>query len=215
MVKNEGTVGLPAEDNSWWRAETYDFALPPELVAERPAEPRETARLLHVGDDLEDFTVADLPRLLSPGDLLVVNDTRVLPTALSGMRGPARVQITLHKQAGDGLWRAFAKPAKRLKPGDRVSFASGFEADVVERSEGEVLLRFPGGEEKLRADLVRHGTMPIPPYIRRGPDERDRSDYQTKLWAVSLAVAAPTAGLGYGWPSRCRRPQRPHDGKAR
>ncbi|MEE8145456.1 MAG: S-adenosylmethionine:tRNA ribosyltransferase-isomerase, partial [Kiloniellales bacterium] len=112
------------------RIDTFDFDLPRALIAQHPVAPRDAARLLVVGDSLGDRRIGDLPALLRPGDLLVVNDTRVLPTRLFGRRGAAKVEVTLHKAEGPGLWRAFAKPARRLKPGDGIDFAAGFGAEV-------------------------------------------------------------------------------------
>lgn len=182
------------------KLDDFDFDLPEALIAQHPVRPRDAARLLVVGDGLADTRVADLPDLLRPGDLLVVNDTRVIPTRLRGRRGEARIEATLHKPAGTGAWRAFARPARRLKPGDRVAFAGDLAATVIERGEGgEVLLDFGRDDAELLAALERHGEMPLPPYVKRteGADPRDRSDYQT-LFARELgAVAAPTAALHF------------------
>src|SRR5690606_35688895 len=126
------------------------------------------------------------------GDLLVVNDTRVLPARLVGRRGAAGVEVTLHKAEGPDRWRAFARPAKRLKPDDRIDFADGFSASVVEKAEGgEVLLAFDRAGPELIAALERHGGMPLPPYIKRpgGPEAADRRAYQTVFARESGAVA--------------------------
>jgi S-adenosylmethionine:tRNA ribosyltransferase-isomerase len=178
----------------------FDFDLPRALIAERPAVPREAARLLEVtATALLDRSVADLPELLRPGDLLVFNDTRVIPARLLGQRGAAKVELTLHKAIAPDRWRAFARPAKRLRPGDRVDFAADFAAEVMSREAGEVELRFASAGAELLALLQRHGRMPLPPYIKRadGADERDRHDYQTVFAAKDGAVAAPTAGLHF------------------
>jgi len=186
----------------------FDFDLPERLIARRPVSPRDAARLLEVGEGLRDLHVRDLPGLLSPGDVLVFNDTRVIAARLEGVRpadpqtgrAAARIEVTLHKQAGPAAWLAFARPAKRLKAGDRIEFAPGFAATVAARgAEGEVTLRFDCADEDLRAALARHGAMPLPPYIasRRAPDARDKSDYQTMFARVAGAVAAPTAGLHF------------------
>jgi S-adenosylmethionine:tRNA ribosyltransferase-isomerase len=178
----------------------FDFDLPRSLIAERPAEPRDAARLLLVGDGLADRHVRDLPDLLRPGDLLVFNDTKVIPARLVGRRGAARIEATLHKQVGPETWRAFARPAKRLKPGDRISFGDALEAEVLDKGEGgEVVLRFAAAGAALLAALDRIGRMPLPPYIPRaeGPDARDRADYQTVFARHPGAVAAPTAGLHF------------------
>ncbi len=179
---------------------TYDFDLPRDLIAERPAVPRDSARLLHVGTALSDGRIGDLPDLLRPGDLLVVNDTRVIPTRLTGRRGDARIEATLVKPLGPAEWRAFARPARRLRPGDRIYFATDFCAEVTGKGEGGLVdLLFDLSGDALRAAMERHGEMPLPPYIARpeGPDARDRADYQTVYAAREGAVAAPTAGLHF------------------
>ncbi|MCK5273943.1 MAG: S-adenosylmethionine:tRNA ribosyltransferase-isomerase, partial [Alphaproteobacteria bacterium] len=146
----------------------FDFELPTRLIAERPVSPRDAARLLVVDERLRDMNVRDLPGLLEPGDVLVFNDTRVLPARLRGRRGAARIEATLHKQEAVDTWRAFARPARRLRPGDIVTFAENFSAEVMEKGEGgEVLLRFNVGGADLIAALQRHGEMPLPPYIKR------------------------------------------------
>ncbi|MBV8890027.1 MAG: tRNA preQ1(34) S-adenosylmethionine ribosyltransferase-isomerase QueA [Alphaproteobacteria bacterium] len=184
------------------RLDDFDFALPPELIADRPAEPRDAARLLVIPPrgPFEDRRIADLPALLRPGDLLVFNDTKVIPARLVGRRGDARVEITLHRDLGAGAWRAFAKGARRLRPGDRLVFAEDFAAEIVDRhaQEGDLTLRFALVGDDFRAALARHGTTPLPPYIRRGAgDARDRGDYQTMFARAEGAVAAPTAGLHF------------------
>jgi S-adenosylmethionine:tRNA ribosyltransferase-isomerase len=179
----------------------FDFDLPPALIAGEPARPRDAARLLDIGDDgFADRRVRDLPDLLRPGDLLVYNDTRVIPARLAGRRGEARVEVTLHRREASDRWRAFARPAKRLRPGDVVVFAPDLSAEVVAKHEGgDVGLRFSAGGETLIAALHRHGTVPLPPYIRRpgGATAQDAQDYQTVFAAAEGAVAAPTAGLHF------------------
>ncbi len=182
------------------RVDAFDFELPKQLIADRPAEPRDAARLLVVGSALEDRQMLDLPRLLRRGDLLVVNDTRVIPARLLGERGAARIEVTLHRDLGDGNWRAFAKGAKRLKPGDHLVFGADFAAEVTAKhSEGDIGLRFAVTGERFRAALARFGSMPLPPYIKRagGGDARDRQDYQTIFAVHEGAIAAPTAGLHF------------------
>ncbi len=182
------------------KVDLFDFDLPETCIAQHPAVPRDSARLLHVGDGLADLAVRDLPRLLAPGDVLVFNDTKVVPTRLWGRRGEARIEVTLHKREGDLAWRAFARPAKRLHPGDRIVFAEDFAATVAEKRDGgEVVLDFEIAPGELLPALERHGAMPLPPYIRRNsPGEaRDRADYQTVYAAREGAVAAPTAGLHF------------------
>jgi S-adenosylmethionine:tRNA ribosyltransferase-isomerase len=178
----------------------FDFDLPRELIAARPIEPRDAARLLVVRGGLEDLRIVDLPRLLRPGDLLVFNDTRVIPARLIGTRGAATLEVTLHRALDEDRWLAFVKNAKRLRPGDRVDFAADFSAEVVEkRPAGDVELRFDRGGAALRQALEAHGSMPLPPYIKRGRggDSKDRHDYQTIFARKEGAVAAPTAGLHF------------------
>ena len=183
------------------RTADFDFELPPERIADRPVSPRDAARLLVVRNDgFEDRIFRDLPALLGPSDLLVVNDTRVIPARLEGRRGGARIEATLHKAEGLDIWRAFARPAKRLKAGDIIQFAEDFSAQVLAKGEaGEVTLKFPIGGADLIAALGRHGRMPLPPYIRRpeGALASDRDDYQTIFAKTEGAVAAPTASLHF------------------
>ncbi len=177
----------------------FDFDLPQDLIAQRPAEPRDSARLLDVRDGLEDRYIRDLPELLEPGSVLVINDTRVIPAQLSGTRDGSKVGVTLHKDEGGGLWRAFAKPAKRLRPGDVVIFGDGFEAGVVSRDGPEAMLQFDPDPAAFRDALIANGAAPLPPYIKRPDraDGRDTNDYQTMFAAREGAVAAPTAGLHF------------------
>ena len=180
----------------------FDFALPRELIADRPCEPREAARLLHIpaAGHLADRHIFDLPDLLRPGDLLVCNDTKVIPARLEGKRGAATVEVTLHHDEGGGVWRAFAKGARRLRPSDRLVFAEDFAAIVIDKHpEGDVTLRFDVEGAAFHAALARYGVMPLPPYIKRprGGDPRDRADYQTMFARAEGAVAAPTAGLHF------------------
>ncbi len=175
----------------------FDFDLPADRIAEHPVKPRDAARLLDVAEQLHDRIVRDLPSLLEPGDLMVVNDTRVIPARLDGRRGDVRVEITLHKREGEREWATFARPGKRLKPGDVIAIADDFSAEVVAKDGMEVRLRFSAGGAELMEALHRHGRMPLPPYIRRQADEQDASDYQTVFAAREGAVAAPTAGLHF------------------
>ncbi|GAB5469547.1 MAG: tRNA preQ1(34) S-adenosylmethionine ribosyltransferase-isomerase QueA [Rhodospirillales bacterium] len=184
------------------RTDDFDFDLPERLIAQRPARPRDSARLLAVGATLEDHVVRDLPLLLQPGDLLVLNDTKVIPTRLTGRRPSAagegaKVEVTLHKQEAPSVWLAFARPARKLTPGDRLIFPADLEARVETKGEaGEVTLAFDAEEAELLAYLERHGGMPLPPYIRKGKgDAEDLADYQTLHAEKPGAVAAPTAGL--------------------
>src|SRR5215472_8572536 len=184
------------------RLDDFDFELPRRLIADRPCEPRDAARLLVIpaSGPLQDRWIADLPALLRPSDLLVFNDTKVIPARLVGHRGAATVEVTLHRDLGGSAWRAFAKGARRLRVGDHIVFAEDFFADVVEKHpEGDVTLRFDLEGEAFHEVLARHGAMPLPPYIKRqrGGDPRDRADYQTIFARIEGAVAAPTAGLHF------------------
>ena len=182
------------------RVDLFDFDLPAELIALRPAKPRDSARLLLVeGNEISDRAVLDLPTLLRPGDTLVFNDTRVIPAQLEGKRGDARIGATLHKREGPRDWWAFVRNAKRLRTGDTVEFDNGVSASVVERDdEGAILLHFEG-DEPVEILLERAGRMPLPPYIasRRPADQSDRDDYQTMFAREDGAVAAPTAALHF------------------
>ena len=179
------------------RVAAFDFDLPPELIADHPARPRDAARMLAVGDRLQDLTVRDLPRLLSPGDLVVVNDTRVIPARLFARRGEARIELLLHKRLGSGRWLAFARPAKKLKAGDRLAIEDAAVTVAEKRQGGEVVLDFGSGDAATMALLARHGHVPLPPYIRRADTQEDIADYQTLFAARDGAVAAPTAGLHF------------------
>src|SRR5712671_6876689 len=183
----------------------FGFDLPRDLIADRPAEPRDSARLLVIpaAGELSDRHIADLPELLRPGDLLIFNDTKVIPARLVGRRGVATVELTLAHDLGGGAWQAYAKGARRLHPGDRIDFAEGFAAQVGDKGEhGEVMLHFDCEGEAFRSALARYGAMPLPPYIRRprGGDPKDRADYQTMFAREEGAVAAPTAGLHFTQP---------------
>jgi len=182
------------------RVDLFDFDLPSDRIALRPAKPRDSARLLVVdGDQIADRIVTDLPGLLRPDDVLVFNDTRVIPAQLEGRRGEASIGATLHKREGPREWWAFIRNAKRLRVGDTVEFGGGVNASAVEKGDdGAVLLHFHG-VEPVEVLLERAGRMPLPPYIasRRPADEADRSDYQTMFAREEGAVAAPTAALHF------------------
>lgn len=182
------------------RVDRFDFELPSERIALRPASPRDSARLLAVRPDgLEDRLVADLPQLLRAGDVLVFNDTRVIPAQLEGRRGDARIGATLHKRAGPRDWHAFVRNAKRVREGDRIDFGGGVSATARDKAEdGSILLSFDG-DEPVETLLERAGRMPLPPYIagRREADARDAEDYQTMFARKAGAVAAPTAALHF------------------
>ncbi len=182
------------------RVDQFDFDLPPERIALRPARPRDAARLLHVsGDQLADRKMLDLPDLLSPGDVLVFNDTKVIPAQLTGKRGAATIGATLHLRRGPRDWQAFLKNAKRARVGETIDFGSGVEARVeVKNADGSADLHFLG-EEPVEMLLERAGTMPLPPYIagKRATDAADHLDYQTMFAREQGAVAAPTAALHF------------------
>ena len=189
------------------RLSDFDFNLPEGLIATRPARPRSAARLLLAeGDRIADRHVFDLPDILRPGDLLVLNDTRVIPARLTGLRHRmtpqgevvAKIEITLLEPAANG-WRALAKPLRKLKPGEVIRFGDALSARVAGISDSDLRLEFDAEGAALDAALERVGAMPLPPYIaaQRAPDEADRADYQT-VWARnSGAVAAPTASLHF------------------
>ncbi|TCJ39281.1 tRNA preQ1(34) S-adenosylmethionine ribosyltransferase-isomerase QueA [Parafrankia sp. BMG5.11] len=183
------------------RVDLFDFELPPELIALRPAAPRDAARLLVVqgAEAFADRIVRDLPTLLNPGDVLVFNDTRVIPAQLEGRRGEARIGATLHKRIDLRRWQAFVRNAKRLREGDTVVFGADVAAVAEARHpDGSWTLAF-AGDEPVEVLLERAGRMPLPPYIagKRPTDQRDRSDYQTMFAARDGAVAAPTAALHF------------------
>ena len=182
------------------RVDQFDFELPQDRIALRPARPRDSARLLLVeGASLSDRAIVDLPKLLRRGDVLVFNDTRVIPAQLEGRKGEARIGATLHKREGPRDWWAFVRNARRLKTGDRVAFDADVAASVVEKADdGSVLLRFEG-DESVELLLERAGRMPLPPYIagKRAADDADRGDYQTMFAREEGAVAAPTAALHF------------------
>ncbi len=196
------------------RVDLFDFDLPEERIALRPAEPRDAARLLVVRprERLEDRIVRDLPDLLAPGDVMVFNDTKVIPAQLSGLRrrgdAVAQVDATLHMRVAPDRWLAFARPGKRVAAGDRIRFGhsntscllGALDATVVEKRDGgEVLLAFDLAGAALDEALHAVGHVPLPPYIasKRDEDARDRSDYQTIYAREEGAVAAPTAGLHF------------------
>lgn len=186
----------------------FDFDLPEELIALRPARPRSSARLLLAqGDGIADRHVFDLPEILRPGDLLVLNDTKVIPARLSGVRrragaageGEARIEATLLEPRGEGVWTALVKPLRRLKQGEAIVFSDEL-VGVFEGREGEAaLLRFDATGEAFERALEAAGAMPLPPYIagQRAPDAADKEDYQTVWAARPGAVAAPTASLHF------------------
>jgi len=205
-------VSGPDTTSGGLRLDDFDYDLPEDRIALRPASPRDSARLLEVrpgeAEELADRVVRDLPEILAPGDTLVFNDTRVIPAQLTARRvgrgeSAPEIGITLHKRESGNRWRAFAKPGRKLALADRLAI-SGLErehlfARVEQMSGGEVLLAFEAESAAFDALIDAAGAMPLPPYIasRRPPDARDREDYQTMFAAKEGAVAAPTAGLHF------------------
>ena len=186
------------------RVDLFDFNLPQERIALRPVRPRDAARMLFVrGQDaaFEDKGVLDLPNLLEPGDVLVFNDTRVIPAQLEGRRagGEAKIGATLHKRIDLRRWQAFVRNAKRVKDGDQIIFGGGVTAIAEAKHVDGSLTLFFEGDEPVEVLLDRAGTMPLPPYIaqKRGVDEQDAEDYQTMFAVEDGAVAAPTASLHF------------------
>lgn len=193
------------------RVDLFDFELPPERIALEPARPRDAARMLHVADGVHDRSVRDLPEILRPGDMLVLNDTKVIPAQLTGVRparatgggGDVRVDVTLHKRLEDraagAAWRAFLRPAKRLREGDVISFDGKLSAKVLERDAAEATLLFDHSGGAFDAALAIAGEPPLPPYIARQREarEEDAEDYQTIYARSEGSVAAPTAGLHF------------------
>jgi len=198
------------------RVDDFDFELPEERIALRPVEPRDRARLLVVRPgatpEFEDRMFSDLPDLLDPADILVCNDTSVIHARLTGWRtreaARAAIEVTLHRRGDAATWRAFAKPARRLKVGDRVSFGADEGACLAGALDGTIAAKGTGGEVTIAFDfagpvldeaIAAAGVMPLPPYIasRREPDERDETDYQTVFAREEGAVAAPTAALHF------------------
>lgn len=183
------------------RVDLFDFDLPQDRIALRPARPRDSAKMLCVAGDapFEDRRVSDLPGQLRRGDVLVFNDTRVIPAQLEGRRGEAKIGATLHKRIDLRRWQAFIRNAKRVREGDELTFGGGVTAIAEERhQDGSFTLAF-AGDEPVEVLLERAGTMPLPPYIagKRSTDEQDRSDYQTMFAREDGAVAAPTAALHF------------------
>ncbi len=183
------------------RVDLFDFELPPERIALRPVSPRDAARMLAVPGKGEflDLGVGDLPQMLRAGDVLVFNDTKVIPAQLEGKRGDARIGATLHKRLDLRRWKAFIRNAKRLRPGDRIEFPAEVVATAEQRhDDGSWTLVF-AGDEAVEVLLERAGQMPLPPYIagKRPTDASDRQDYQTIFAREAGAVAAPTAALHF------------------
>lgn len=175
----------------------FDFTLPEGRIATAPADPRDSAKLLHISHELRDLKVADLPSLLDAGDILVFNDSRVIPARLFTKVGEKQVEVLLHRARADGNWTAFARPAKKLKEGMQIEFAPNFTAHIEGRTDdGQVILRFTDSDT-LFDNLRAHGHMPLPPYIDRADTEADKTSYQTMYAKHDGSVAAPTAGLHF------------------
>lgn len=178
------------------RVDQFDFELPERLIAQTPVEPRDAARMLYVGDTLADLKVRDLPGLLAPGDLLVFNNSKVIPARLFAELEGKPIEVLLHQRKEEVLWHAFARPARKLKEGMELTFGEGFTAQVEGRTEdGQVILRFTCDD--FLENLERYGHMPLPPYISRADNEADRTLYQTIYAKHAGSVAAPTAGLHF------------------
>ena len=187
----------------------FDFELPDSAIALRPARPRDSAKLLQVrGGELSNHIVCDLPDLLRTGDVLVINNTKVLPAALSAVRparphgggGDVTIGINLHQRLSDTQWRAFVRPAKRLKDGEIIHLSDRLSAEVFDKQDGgDVGLKFSRGGEALDVEIEALGHPPLPPYIarQRMPDDKDKADYQTVYAKDKGSVAAPTAGLHF------------------
>jgi len=183
----------------------FDFELPDALIALRPASPRDTARMLvvHADGRLEHRHVRDLPEYLGAGDVLLLNDTKVIPARLFGQRlrqaGPAKIEVLLHRRLGPDRYSVLARPARKLTVGDVLRFGD-MEAEVAARGEnGEAEIRFALSGAALDAAIAAEGQMPLPPYIagKRKADDKDRVDYQTLFARAEGSVAAPTAGLHF------------------
>ena len=183
------------------RVDIFDYDLPVEKIATYPARPRDASRLLDLtGGKLADKTILDLPGIFQPNDLLVINDTRVIPSRIKGLRDSVKIEITLHKQIENGIWAAFARPAKRLKQGDKIVFNSTFKATVQSRNAGEVILDFQSDNQTILDELHKIGRMPLPPYNKRSElskSELDQQDYQSVFAKRLGAVAAPTDSLHF------------------
>ncbi len=182
----------------------FDFHLPESSIAQHPVHPRDSARLLYIGEHLENKRVADLVDLARPGDVWVLNNSKVIPARLYGKRGEMKVEILLHKRLTPTAWEVFARPLKRLHLGDDIIFADGFKARVMAKHEnGLAELQFDGGAEHMMAAIMRHGLMPLPPYIKRPQDKSGKNGaedaicYQTVYAQREGSVAAPTAGLHF------------------
>ena len=182
------------------KVDAFDFVLPEERIAQHAIEPRDASRMLVVDDGFTDATICQLTDYVRAGDILVFNDTKVIPARLFGQRGKAGIELLLHKAVGPNRWLAFARPAKRLQPNDLITFAEEFSAIVAKKhTDGQIELGFNTGRFTLEEQLERYGIMPLPPYIKRERtgDADDTARYQTVFATYPGAVAAPTAGLHF------------------
>lgn len=178
----------------------FDFTLPEELIASEPANPRDSSNLLHVSTKTTDLTIKDFPSFLQAGDVVVFNDTKVIPARLKGKRRERNIEVTLHKYMFESTWKAFAKPSKKLSIGDVFKISDDFYAVIMDKGQGgEVTLKFNVDEKKFYPLLEKYGLPPLPPYItkKRDVDKSDTKSYQTVYARSEGAVAAPTAGLHF------------------
>lgn len=179
----------------------FDYELPSDFIAQTPINPRDAARLLDLTNGgLKDRFIQELPFILKPGDLLVANNTRVIPTKLQGKCASKRITVNLHKKVSPSIWFAFARPAKRIAEGDLIMFDDSVVAKVLERNRGELLLEFQLSDQDIMGFLEQRGSMPLPPYIKRddpSSNAADLKDYQSIFAQHEGAVAAPTASLHF------------------
>ncbi len=181
----------------------FDFELPRKFIAEKPVFPRDSARLLHISDSLDNMRMQDLPSLLRAGDMMVFNNTRVIPACLNGYKNATKISVTLHKRlhnSDGGVWKVFAKPVRKLKVGDKFTVSGNFHAEIIAKGEGgEITLKFNVSGKQFDELLAEHGEPPLPPYItkKREVTDSDKQSYQTIYAKEDGAVAAPTAGLHF------------------
>ena len=178
----------------------FDYELSEDLIAQKPCYPRDNSRLLNCIEKVsEDLKFKDLPKILNPGDVLVINNTRVIPSRLFGKRDEVNIEVTLHLKVKRNLWRAFIKPGRKCKIGEIIIFKNNLKAKLIEKFvQGDVLLEFNKGDQNLLNAVNRQGEMPLPPYIKRKiKSNDDKENYQTIFADLDGAVAAPTAGLHF------------------
>ena len=183
------------------RISKFDFKIPLELIAQKPISPRDNARLLSIGKTLRDLSIKDIPELIRPNDVLVVNNTKVLPARLNGRKvNGTKIQVTLLKPCCSDRWMALARPARKLRIGEKIFFAPNFFCNVVNKNpDGQITLNFSLSQKDLKSALSDHGSLPLPPYIKRKEyrGNADFEDYQTLFAKKPGAIAAPTAGLHF------------------